>query len=370
MRIAYILNTLATGGAERLMVAIARHMIARGHVVEFVILRTAAAGQVSAPLPVHHLDIDGPLDLPRATIGGVRILRSFRPDVIHSNNFHGNLLARAMRIFLPSAHLISTIHNVHEGGPLRMLALRLSDSLSDCTVAVCRATAEQAIRDHAATRSKCSVIPIGIDCAEFAPDPLRRTSMRAQAGLAGEFIWLATGRLVPAKDYPNLLRAFTLIHAASSDARLWIAGEGNTDYVALLRTFAGHLGIGAFVHWLGLRRDVPALLDLADGFVLASAWEGMPLALGEAMAMDKAIASTDVGGVRELASECALVVPAGSPQALAAAMLRLMHASPDPRRKEDCSARQRILKEFSIEKSAAQWEALYYRVLAARAAHS
>jgi glycosyltransferase involved in cell wall biosynthesis len=58
--------------------------------------------------------------------------------------------------------------------------------------------------------------------------------------------------------------------------------------------------LGNSVRWLGLRRDMPALLDAADGFVLSSAWEGMPLAVGEAMAMEKSVVATDVGGVREL----------------------------------------------------------------------
>ena len=57
------------------------------------------------------------------------------------------------------------------------------------------------------------------------------------------------------------------------------------------------------VRWLGLRRDMPALLDAADAFVSGSAWEGMPLAVGEAMAMAKPVVATDVGGVRELVGE-------------------------------------------------------------------
>ena len=57
------------------------------------------------------------------------------------------------------------------------------------------------------------------------------------------------------------------------------------------------------VRWLGLRRDMPALLDAAEAFVLASAWEGMPLVIGEAMAMEKPVVATDVGGVREMVGD-------------------------------------------------------------------
>ena len=78
---------------------------------------------------------------------------------------------------------------------------------------------------------------------------------------------------------------------------------------------------------------MPALLDAADGFVLASAWEGMPLAVGEAMAMEKPVVATDVGGVRELVGEAGVIVPAKSPESLAQAMLALMRSdarSPQP----------------------------------------
>ena len=64
------------------------------------------------------------------------------------------------------------------------------------------------------------------------------------------------------------------------------------------------------MRWLGLRRDMPALLDAADGFVSGSAWEGMPLAVGEAMVMEKPIVATDVGGVRELVGDAGAIVEA------------------------------------------------------------
>jgi hypothetical protein len=78
------------------------------------------------------------------------------------------------------------------------------------------------------------------------------------------------------------------------------------------------------VRWLGLRRDMPALLDAADAFVSGSAWEGMPLAVGEAMAMEKPVVATDVGGVRELVGDAGLVVPAKDSGALADAMQATM----------------------------------------------
>jgi glycosyltransferase involved in cell wall biosynthesis len=127
--------------------------------------------------------------------------------------------------------------------------------------------------------------------------------------------------------------------------------------------FAVERGLVQQARWLGLRRDMPALLDAADGFVLASSWEGMPLAVGEAMAMEKPVAATDVGGVRELVGEAGLVVAAGDSAALGDAMLELMRRSDAKRKKLGEAARARIEDSFSMDARADQWEALYGEAL-------
>lgn len=351
------------------MVALAERMEARGHAVSMVVLGAQAGDDLPASVTVHHLGLTrNPLTLPRMLFFGVHVLRAFQPDIIHGNNFHGNLLARGLRIFIPRARVVSTIHNVYEGGRARSLALRLTDSLSAHSAAVCHAAADAAILRREVRRPKCSVIANGIDCEAFAPDGERRSSERSRAGLTSEFVWLAAGRLAPAKDHPHLLHAFAQVHAAAPEARLWIAGEGNRRYTALLHTLAGQLGLGASVRWLGLRRDIPALLDLCDGFVLASAWEGMPLALGEAMAMERALVATNIGGVRELAGECGVMVSANKPALLAAAMLRQMRLAPEIRSAQGRAARNRILLLFPIEASADRWEELYCRIAETSAA--
>ncbi len=97
------------------------------------------------------------------------------------------------------------------------------------------------------------------------------------------------------------------------------------------KELSAQLDLGDSVRWLGLRRDMPALLDAADGFVSASAWEGMPLAVGEAMAMEKPVVATDVGGVRELVGDAGVLVPARDSEALAEAMMATMQRSGEER---------------------------------------
>ncbi|HKF49591.1 MAG TPA: glycosyltransferase [Terracidiphilus sp.] len=368
MRIAYILNTLEIGGAERLVVSLAERMAARGHVVVIMALREAGAGWIVPKVDVRSFRMEkSPASVGRGWVRAAQMLRGFRPDVIHSHNFYGNLLARSLRVCVQRARIVSTIHNVYEGGTARMLALRLTDPLSDCSVAVCHAAADAAVSSGVVPVRKCSVIANGVDAVAFSPDASRRAETRRSMDVSGEFVWLAAGRVVPAKDYPNVLRAFAAVHGNDARARLWIAGDGSPAYVAEMRGLGEQLGVSSAVRWLGARSDVPALMDAADGFVLASAWEGMPMALAEAMAMEKAVVATDVGGVRELAGDCARLVPARHSEMLAGAMLDTMRSPAEAREALGRAARSRMVEQFDFESKAGEWERVYMRVANSRA---
>jgi glycosyltransferase involved in cell wall biosynthesis len=367
MRIVYVLTSLGMGGAERQVLGMAGRMAARGHAVALLVLRPRLAEQWPTTLDVVHLDIrKNPVSVLAGLLRGRRFLESFRPDLLHSHSFHANFVARLLKALGPGTLAISTVHNVYEGGRMRMLAYRLTDGLSVCTTAVSEAVAQRFVREKAVPQKKCVVLVNGIDSAEFAPSAERRMRMRAEMEVSGEFVWLAAGRVVAAKDYPNLLRAFALARAPRRDARLWIAGDAAGEEGATVRRMADEMGLQGAVRWLGLRRDMPALLDGADGFVLASAWEGMPLALGEAMAMEKPVVATDVGGVRELAGETGMIVPAKDSDALAEAMIALMQTNADARYMIGRAARARIQNTFSMDAKADEWEALYDAALERR----
>jgi glycosyltransferase involved in cell wall biosynthesis len=364
MRIVYVLTSLGIGGAERQALELAERMSRRGHAVSLLVLRPRLEQEWPTSLPVIRLEMRrNPGSLIVAMARARRFLRGFRPDLVHSHSFHANIVARLLRLLVPKPVVVSTIHNIDEGGRHRMMAYRLTDGLCRRTTAVSQAVADRFILMRAVPAGKCTVILNGIDCTEFVPDSGRRARMREEI-CAGKqdagFLWLAAGRLTPAKDYPNLLRAFAQVRASCSrQVRLLVGGEGSAAALSALRALAAELGLDDSIRWLGLRRDLPALLDAADGFVLSSAWEGMPLALAEAMCMGKPVVATDAGGVRELVADAGTIVPAHSTEALAQAMLALMHEPLESRQALGRAARQRIEKHFSIDARANDWEALY-----------
>jgi glycosyltransferase involved in cell wall biosynthesis len=146
---------------------------------------------------------------------------------------------------------------------------------------------------------------------------------------------------------------------AGASCRLWIAADDRGREAPNLRALAHDLGLADSIRWLGLRTDLPAVLDAADAFVLSSAWEGMPLALGEAMAMEKTFVATNVGGVSELAGDTGFLVAAKDATALAQSMLACMELPREARQALGRSARTRIVSAFNIDTKADEWQSLY-----------
>ncbi|HXD23562.1 MAG TPA: glycosyltransferase, partial [Gemmatimonadaceae bacterium] len=140
--------------------------------------------------------------------------------------------------------------------------------------------------------------------------------------------------------------------------RLAIAGRGEEE--TRLREMAADAGIGSRVHLLGFRADAPDILAAGDLFVMPSLSEGLPLALVEAMATGLAIVATDVGGIPEVVARDreAVLVPAASPAALAAAMRSLL-GDAARRAALGAAAQRRAYRDFSVATMASAYEALY-----------
>jgi glycosyltransferase involved in cell wall biosynthesis len=359
-----MLTSLGRGGAERQVIMLAERMAARGHDVVLVVLKPRELLEWPTSVETIRLGMRKSLV---SFISGLarahRFLRGFRPDLVHSHTFPANMAARLLHVYGSAPAVISTIHNVYEGGWRRSALYGLTDGLAIHTTAVSDAVAHRFVKLGAMPQSKCSVITNGIDLAEFTPAPHRRIAVRRQMNAADNFIWLAAGRVVSAKDYPNLLQAFARVHAASQQTQLWIAGDAKTPKGERMQDLAERIGISDAVRWLGLRDDMPSILDAADAFVLSSAWEGMPLVVGEALAMEKPVVATDVGGVRELVGDAGFVVPPKDSAALADAMLRVMRMPEDQRNALGKAARERIRQRFDINAKAEEWDALYSRIL-------
>jgi glycosyltransferase involved in cell wall biosynthesis len=179
--------------------------------------------------------------------------------------------------------------------------------------------------------------------------------MRRQLGVPyGVFAFFYVGRLSPVKDLGTLLQAVAALSPDVADnVRLYIVGEG-PERPSLERQRMT-LALQAKVVFLGPRGDVSDVLMAADGFVMSSVTEGLPMALLEAMAAGLPCIATSVGGIpRLLANEQGLVVPPRDPRALAAAMSSLVRM-PDVRKRISENALASVREHYSFEAVADQY---------------
>lgn len=365
----FIITSLAYGGAETQLVQLAGRLKSRRWNVRVVSMIPPQAfveefGKVG--IPVHSLDMRRGVPDPRALFRLAAILRRERPQVVHSHMVHANLLARLARPIARVPVLVCTAHNIYEGGRLRELAYRFSDPLCDLTTQVSRAGLERSVRVGAVPGHRIRFFPNGVDAAHFRPDPAARQRIRDELDIGDAFAWLAVGRYEKNKDYPNMLRAFAR-QRREREGLLLIAGNGSLRGDA--EQLAGELGVADWVKFLGIRKDVPGLMNAADAYLMSSAWEGMPIVLLEASATGLPVVATDVGGNREVVLEgrSGFLVPSGDPEALSAAMLRLLEMPPGERSRMGDAGRAHVMREYDMEKVVDRWESLYGELLGRKA---
>ena len=369
VKVMFLITGLAYGGAETQLVNLATKLKCRGWDVRVVSMLPPQAfveELKNAHIPLATLNMRRGVADPRAVFRLLKILREWEPDILHSHMVHANLLARVVRIFCKIPVLISTAHSIDEGGSWREVAYRLTDPLADLTTNVSRTAVERYIRVGAAPKNKIIFMPNGIDTAKFNLNKAAGQHLRNELGVDNYFVWLAVGRFEEAKDYPNMLRAFKMIVSKKSDVVLLLVGQGSL--LEEVKKLAGALGMKDNVRFLGVRQDVPDLMNAADAFVLSSRWEGFGLVLAEAMSCQLPVVATDSGGPREILNGGKLghLVPPGDSEALAAAMMKMMSLPEAERQAMGRAGRAYIEANYSLEHVVDQWEVLYKELLTKR----
>ena len=367
MRVLFLTTIMGMGGADQQLLTIVDGLRARGHEVMIVSLASLGPMGLEARqlgIATESLGMRRGVPDPRGLVRLARLVRAWRPDVLHSHMVHANLLARAVRLIAPVPALVSTIHSVYDGGLLRMAAYRLTNGLVDQMTIVSQAAADRFIAEGIIPQELLRVVPNAVDTDRFrSVPPGTRESVRRSLGIEGQFAWLAVGRFEVAKDYPNMLYAFARVHERHPEALLLVVGRGSLQPETEALTIT--LGLAGSVHFLGVRRDIPEVMSAADGYVMSSAWEGMPIVLLEAAAAGLPIVATRVGGNPEVVrdEETGFLVPPRDSESLGWAMLRLMRLSETERRTLGDRGSEYIRTHYGLSRALERWEELYREVL-------
>lgn len=375
IRLSLVLDFTSVGGAELLLLDLFRHFDRQVVQPRVVCLRTAgelAQDFADAGVPVEVLHRTGRYDmrtLPRL----VRSLRTSRTDVVLVPHHHraaltlGRLAARLAgvraNVIAPHAMDIAKIGQ-------RCLPRHIVETLflSDALVLVASSQGDYLHREEGVgrfpwRRTREVVIPNGI---RLPPPSSRQDRQAARTSLGLHDDDLVVGivaRLAVEKAHEVLLGAIARLAPTHPRLRLVVVGDG--ERATELQDLAAGLGIADRVSFLGVRRDVPAILPAFDVACLSSAFECVPLSVIESMAAGLPVVVTDCGALRDVVGhgQEGFIVPVGDVKALATRIGQLL-ADPQLRRSFGQSARDRCEREYRIEATAGGFERLLTSLVA------
>lgn len=368
-KILHILGTLAVGGTESQVFEVLSRLDRsrwEPHVAWLAGPAELAPRFAAAGIPAHDLRSTDPLRAAslRATL---RLLHRLEPSVVHTHlaaaDFAGGTAGRL-------AGVPAVVSTRHYEDPLlgflpTAMAAKAVAALPHRIVVVSDAvgrslTARLGVRPD-------RIVPIRYgqpgNGAAVGRDPAARSVLRRRLGLPpGTKIVACIAKLSETKGLLDLVRAASLLREALPEAHYLVAGRG--ELRPRLEAWIGELGLSGVFHLLGFRSDVTSLLRGSDLLVLPSRLEGFGLVLLEAMETGLPVVGTRVGAIPEVVAdgETGILVPPRDPDALAAALLRVLTWS-DVADAMGRAGRARVRSEFSIDRAVRAHERLYEDLL-------
>ena len=409
LHVAFALTSLNGGGAERVMLHLARALIERGHRVDLVVPRLAGDYRAAIPRGMRiyrarlpHTDRKflravrrAGVEVEALTVNPVGVARASRvldrrfPDLPgkrrHRVYAYAHMIARHVRevgpdlvaAALPDANsaavcaaeltdraaptVITTHTNVAaDYAPRWRAAAQVLYPLADAVVAVSRGVGESVRRSLGVDIERIHVIYNGVPV-----DRVRRLAEKEVAhpwfGKGEPPVILSVGREAPAKDYPTLVAAFGLAHR-EVEARLLILGRLSPRYRARLGSLAAGHGVEGDLGFVDFDENPYRYMKRAGLLALSSRWEGLPTVILEALTCGTPVVSTDAPyGPREMLGCWGELPPVGDAAALARAMVDALRGE----RPSEAALRARVA-DFSDEKATDAYIALFERLVRER----
>ncbi|MBI5961164.1 MAG: glycosyltransferase [Chloroflexi bacterium] len=369
LRLLYVIDSLKIGGAEMLLLGMARRYLSEGHEIRIAYFSEGGLHKdfEALGIPLTRLSQRGLKD-PRALTRLVNLIRTYRPDVIHTHLFKSDLVGQIGAALTRVPARISTLHNTSQWrkNPLFSGIMRGVMLPCDRIIAV-----TQYVRDYAHQwshypLSRMIVIENGVDTIRFDPDHTTPLDRQAVWGLAPDSPVIGViGRLHPAKGHDILLRAAVEIVREVPTAQLIIIGDG--ELRAALESLSIELSLQDHVVFTGFMRDMPGVMAALDVVVFSSRWEGLPVTLLEAMSMGRPVVATSVGGIPDVLTHetNGLLVLPDNPAALAQEVLRILRDVTLAGRLGK-SAQETICERYSADVMVQRIMKLYREILEAK----
>jgi glycosyltransferase involved in cell wall biosynthesis len=375
VKIIHIITGLGLGGAEHTLYKLCKYDIDNKHIV-ISIMDEGMYGPLFKDLGIEVYCLNMPQG--RVSILGLwrlfKLISNNKPVVVQTWMYHADLLGGiAARIAGIKAIIWGIRHSTLEPGKSKKTTIWIVKLLSRLSwwlparIAVCAQRSMDIHEELGYNRAKMGFIPNGYDLEDFTPMPNEARALRREWGVEPDISLIGTvGRYNPQKDHTNLLQALALLRSRNIPLRCVLVGvnldSDNQELVAQVE----RLGLEETVILFGKRTDIPAVMSALDVHVLSSYYgEAFPNVVAEAMACETPCVVTDVGDAAFIVGDTGWVVPSRDPNALA----NIIEKSLNEKKKHDqwvlrcTSARERIQKNFSIQKMVEAYRDLWIKVM-------
>lgn len=289
----------------------------------------------------------------------IKIIKEERPDIVNTCLWESDSFGRIAAILAGVCVIISTAQNVDMWKKWRhksldwLLALKTKK-----IIAVSQAAKEYYHKEIKIPLKKIKVIPNAIDIERFECTKDINYFYKELSLTKDDFILTCVGRLTEQKGQRYLLEALSLLKEGCPQIRVLFVGKGEDE--KKLKELVNKFGINDLVRFMGFRLDIPEILKLTDAVVLPSLYEGLPVCILEAMAAEKPIIATKVGGSKSIIQDAktGFLVPPQDAKALAEAIKKII-SLPDKGKKLGGAAQEFVKERYSIKKIAKDTEKLF-----------
>ena len=335
----------------------------------YLALHGRTCGDRITVLPSLGREVRGAADVD-ALVRLIRLMRRVRPHVVHTHTAKAGTLGRVAARLARVPVVVHTYHGHVLRGYFSRDRTRIFAGVertlarwTDCLLAVSETVRPELLALGVGAPERFRVVPLGLDLTRFERVDAERGALLGELGLPAETPMVTiVARLVPIKAHEVFLRAARLVLETHPTSRFLVVGDGERR--AALEVLTAELGLGAYVRFLGWRRDLERIYADSTVVALTSRNEGSPVSLIEAMAAGRPVVATRVGGVPDLVADgvTGRLVPPDDPAALADALAALLR-DPERRRALGAAGRARVVPAFAAARLVEDVDALYTELL-------
>lgn len=313
MRILHVITSLYNGGAERLMVDLLPRLDNDGKNEVELLLFNGVETNFKKELrqrgiKIISLSTTNDVYHPRRLFKLRSIIRQY--DLVHTHNTACQLYVAISSCLLRSKPLLVTTEHNSTNRRRAQVWLKPFDRWMYNRYAAIVCIAEQTrfnLIEYIGNNNRLLTIQNGVDVSRFLK-PIGNISGK------NEFVITMVAAFRSQKDYDSLLRAMTHL---PNNYRLQIVGGGDHYEGGRIKEYCTQLGLGNRVDFMGIRSDIPTILENSDVVVLSSHWEGLSLSSIEGMASGRPFIASDVDGLHEIVNGAGVLFPEGDDQELA-----------------------------------------------------